>query len=62
MAIRRSTSYITAGLVAVLLGVAPAPALSSETNAGLSAEQRCVASKLKAASQWITWKLVSWKI
>jgi hypothetical protein len=52
MAIRRSTSYITAGLVAVLLGVAPAPALSSETNAGLSADQRCVASKLEAASRY----------
>jgi hypothetical protein len=52
MAIRQSKSCIAVGLVTLLLGAGSAPALSSDTEAGIAAEQRCVATKLDAASHY----------
>ena len=52
MASRQSRLCVFTGVVAVLLGFASVPAFSSGANAGVTAEQRCLASKLEAASQY----------
>ena len=52
MASRQSGLCVFTGVVAALLGFASVPAFSSGANAGVTAEQRCLASKLEAASQY----------
>jgi hypothetical protein len=52
MASRQSRLCAFTGVVAVLLGFASVPAFSSGANAGVTAEQRCLANKLEAASQY----------
>jgi hypothetical protein len=49
---RNSVTLLSGSALAVLLGAGPAQALSSETKAGLSPEQVCLASKLEAATRY----------
>jgi hypothetical protein len=49
---RNSVTLLSGSALAVLLGAGPAQALSSETKAGLSPEQVCLATKLEAATRY----------